>query len=181
MAVKPKKKNKNNLEIPKQLDILAQQKKTIKDAFLSYLLGSIFFFPICFVLLICILFAEDGSASKRYFGAIIIVLGIIFIFVIMSLRRFIIFTKINRITSLDEQIITIECSKVKIISQSISKYAFVIICIIITDTSGNKYYSITNNLSDYNKISIKNELLHSRLSMTCYKNTNFIKYYTVLK
>ena len=65
--------------------------------------------------------------------------------------------------------------------KSISKYAFVIICIIITDTSGNKYYSITNNLSDYNKSSIKNELLHSRLSMTCYKNTNFIKYYTVLK
>ncbi len=161
-------------------DVLSIQKQTMKNAFLDYLGAAIMFFVMALIVFIVGLLTEDAAHSKRIvFGATPIILGFTIFFTFLFLRRFIIYTKINKIKSMSEQSIEITCKKLSFLTHPISKHYFVIICIILTDENGKKYYNIVNGISDYAKKATKAELLNAKVTLNCYVNTNCVIAYQV--
>ena len=161
-------------------DVLSMQKQTMKRAFLDYLGAAIMFFVMALIVFIVGLLTEDVSHSKRIiFGATPIILGFTMFFTFLFLRRFVIFKEINKITSSSEQTIEITCKKVAFLTQPISKHNAVIICIVLTDENGKKYYDIVNGISDSTKRGTRAELLNTNVSLNCYANTNCVKTYQV--
>ncbi len=161
-------------------DILSRQKQTMKNAFLDYLWAAIMFFIMALIVFVVGLLTEDSSHSKRIvFGATPIILSITIIFTCLLLHRFLIFSKISKIKFSSEQVIEITCKKITFLTQPISRHSAAIICIILTDEKGKKYYNITNSISDYAKKGTKEELLNAKVSLICYANTNCVKNYQV--
>ena len=161
-------------------DVLSMQKQTMQKAFLDYLGAAIMFFVMALVVFVVGLLTEDAAHSKRIvFGATPIILGFTIFFAFLFLRRFIIYTKINKIKSMREKTIEITCKKVSFLTQPISKHSAVIICIVLTDENGKKYYDIVNGISDSTKKATRAELLNVKITLNCYANTNFVKTYKV--
>ncbi len=161
-------------------DVLSRQTQTMKTAFLDYLGATIMFFVMALVVFVVGLLTEDASHSKRIiFGATPIILGFTIFFAFLFLRRFVIFIKINKIKSSSEQTIKITCKKVAFLTQPISRNSFVIICIVLTDENGKKYYDIVNGISDIAKKRTRAELLNAKITLNCYANTKFVKTYQV--
>ncbi len=152
----------------------------MKKAFLDCLGAAIIFFMMVLVVFVVGLLTEDISHSKRIiFVATPIILCIAIIFTYLFLRRFIVFSRINKINFSSEQNIEITCKKVALLTQPISQHSFVIVCIILTDENGKKYYYITNGIRDYLKKGIKEKLSNAKVSLVCYANTSFVKAYQV--
>ena len=161
-------------------DVLSMQKQTMKRAFLDYLGAAIMFLVMVLIVFIVGLLTEDAAHSKRIvFGATPIILGFTIFFDFLFLRRFIIYTKINKIKSMSEQTIEITCKKVSFLTQPISKHSAVIICIVLTDENGKKYYDIVNGISDSTKKATRAELLNAKITLDCYANTNCVRTYKV--
>ena len=161
-------------------DVLSIQKQTMKKAFLDYLGATIMFFVMALVVFVVGILTEDVAHSKRIvFGATPSILGFTIFFAFLFLRRFIIYTKINKIKSMSEQTIEITCKKVSFLTQPISKYSAVIICIVLTDENGKKYYDIVNGISDSTKKATRAELLNAKVTLNCYVNTNCVIAYQV--
>ena len=161
-------------------DVLSIQKQTMKKAFLDYLGAAIMFFVMALVVFVVGLLTEDAAHSKRIvFGATLIILGFTIFFAFLFLRRFIIYTKINKIKSMSEQTIEITCKKVSFLTQPISKHFAVIICVVLTDENGKKYYDIVNGISDITKKATRAELLNVKITLNCYANTNCVRTYKV--
>ena len=172
-------KDRRNID-RSSLDLLSIQKQTIKNAFLDYLGAAIMFFVMALVVFVVGILTEDAAHSKRIvFGTTPIILGFTIFFAFLFLRRFVIFKEINKITSSSEQTIEITCKKVAFLTQPISRHSAVIICIILKDENGQKYYDITNGISNYAKKETKKELLNAKVSLVCYANTNCVKAYQV--
>lgn len=161
-------------------DILSMQKQTMKKAFLDYLGASIMFFVMALVVFVVGLLTEDASHSKQIvLGATPIILGFSIFFAFHFLRRFVIFKEIKKITSSSEKTIEITCKKVAFLTQPISRYSAVIICIVLTDENGKKYYDIVKGIYNIAKKGLRAELLNAKVSLNCYANTNFVKTYQV--
>lgn len=180
MSKKPRKRKEGRNIDRSSSDVLSIQKQTMKKAFLDYLGAAIMFFVMALVVLMVGLLTEDASHSKLIvFGATPIILGFTMFFTFLFLRRFVIFKEINKITSSSEQTIKITCKKVAFLTQPISKHNAVIICIVLTDENGKKYYDVVNGISDSTKKATRAELLNTKVSLNCYANTNCVKTYQV--
>ena len=161
-------------------DVLSMQKQIMKKVFLDCLGAAIMFFVMALVVFVVGLLTEDAAHSKRIiFGATPILLGFTIFFAFLFLRRFIIYTKINKIRSMSEQTTEITCKKVSFLTQPISKHSAVIICIVLTDENGKKYYDIVNGISDSTKKATRAELLNVKITLNCYVNTNCVIAYQV--
>ena len=172
-----KRKERRNIDRSSS-DVLSIQKQTMKKAFLDYLGAAIMFFVMALVVFVVGILTEDAAHSKRIvFGATPFILGFTIFFAFLFLRRFTIYTKINKIKSMSEQTIEITCKKVSFLTQPISRYSAVIICIVLTDENGKKYYNIVNGLSDNAKKGTRAELLNAKVTLNCYANTNYVKTY----
>lgn len=159
---------------------LSMHKQTMKKASLDYLGVAIMVFVMAIVVLVVGLLTEDASHSKQIvFVATPCIFGISIILVCFCLRRFLIFQKINKIQGSKVQSVEIACKKVTFLFQQESKHSASIICIILTDENGRKYYNIVNGISDRAKKRIKAELLNAKVSLDCYANTNFVETYRV--
>ena len=178
---KKSRKRKEGRNIDQSIhDVLSIQKQTMKKAFLDYLGAAIMFFVMALVVFVVGLLTEDAAHSKRIiFGATPILLGFTIFFAFLFLRRFIIYAEINKIKSMSEQTIEITCKKVSFLTHPISKHYFVIICIILTDENGKKYYDIVNGISDSTKKATRAELLNAKITLNCYANTNCVRTYKV--
>ena len=136
-----------------------------------------------FVLLISGIFA-GVMARSRYWEllailGVVLILGIAFIHCFVSfIRRLIIFKQLKRIQFSTEQSISIHCSKISCLYKPISRFFHSIICLIIIDERGNKFYYVypeNNSPSEFGQKHIKEYYLEKRLELKCYKNTNVIK------
>ena len=176
---KKSRKRKERRNIDQSIhDVLSMQKQTMKKAFLDYLGATIMFFVMALVVFVVGLLTEDAAHSKRIiFGATPILLGFTIFFAFLFLRRFIIYTKINKTKSMSKQTIEITCKKVSFLTHPISKHYFVIICIILTDENGKKYYDIVNGIPDNAKKGTRAELLNAKVTLNCYANTTCVKTY----
>ena len=180
MSKKSRQKKENQSLDRQTLYVLAMQKRTMKKAFLDCLGAAIMFFVMALVVFVVGLLTEDAAHSKRIiFGVTPILLGFTVFFAFLFLRRFIIYTKINKTKSMSKQTIEITCKKVSFLTHPISKHYFVIICIILTDENGKKYYDIVNGISDNAKKGTQTELLNAKVTLNCYVNTNCVIAYQV--
>ncbi|MGN0813599.1 MAG: hypothetical protein ACI4MH_00015 [Candidatus Coproplasma sp.] len=162
-------------------DILAAQKQTLRKVCLDYLWSTVFLLTLALVGFIVGLCVEDAAHSKNILLiAVPLILCITLLFALISLRRFLIYIKLNKVTTLNEENRTVECKKVSFITYPTTRYYFVIICIVFTDENGEKYYAVTEGVSECSKKTLKDELLNSNVSLVCYKNSNFVKHYKVL-
>ena len=174
-----KRKENQNIDLSIS-NVLSKQKQTMKKAFLGYLGVAIAFLVMALVVFVVGLLVDDVSHSKRIvFVATPIVLCFAIIFACLFLRRFIIFTRINKIKSLSEQTIEITCKKVAFLTQQKSKNYAVIICIVLIDENGKKYYNIVDGGSDRAKKEMRAELLNARVTLNCYADTDYVKAYKV--
>ena len=159
-------------------DVLSMQKQIMKKVFLDCLGAAIMFFVMALVVFVVGILTEDAAHSKRIvFGATPLILGFTIFFAFLFLRRFVIFKEIKKITSSSEQTIEITCKKVSFLTQPISRYSAVIICIVLTDENGKKYYDIVNGISDSTKKATRAELLNVKITLNCYANTTCVKTY----
>ena len=174
-----KRKDRRNIDRSSS-DVLSIQKQTMKQAFLDYLGGAITFFVVALVAFVVGILTEDAAHSKRIvFGATPLILGFTMFCTFHFLRRFIIFAKINKIKVLSEQTIKITCKKVAFLTQPISRSSAEIICIVLTDENGKKYYAIVNGISVSTKKAMRAELLNVKITLNCYANTNCVRTYKV--
>ena len=180
MSTKTRKRKEGRNIDRSSSDVLSMQKQIMKKVFLDCLGAAIMFFVMALVVFVVGLLTEDAAHSKRIiFGATPILLGFTIFFAFLFLRRFIIYTKINKIKFISEQSIEITCKKLSFLTHPISKHYFVIICIILTDENGKKYYNIVNGISDNAKKATQAELLNAKVTLNCYVNTNCVIAYQV--
>ena len=180
MSKKSRKRKEGRNPDRSSSDVLSMQKQIMKKVFLDCLGAAIMFFVMALVVFVVGILTEDAAHSKRIvFGATPLILGFTIFFAFLFLRRFIIYTKINKIRSMSEQTTKITCKKVSFLTHPISKHYFVIICIILTDENGKKYYDIVNGISDSTKKAMRAELLNVKFTLNCYTNTNCVRTYKV--
>ena len=93
-------------------------------------------------------------------------------------RRYKIFQQLNKIQFATEQLFSVYCSKISFLYKPISKYFSSIMCIVIVDENGNKFYYVypsKKSPGEFGNKYIKQQCLGKRLELNCYKNTNVIK------
>ena len=92
-------------------------------------------------------------------------------------RRFKIYQQLNKIQFSTEQLYPIHCNKISFLYKPISKHFSSIICIIIVDEYGNKFYYVypKEGPSEFANKFIKQQCLGKHLELNCYKNTYMIK------
>lgn len=173
--------NRQSLDIFLRQNTLSRQKQIMKRAFLDYLGVVIMFFMLELIVIVVVLSTEDAAHSNRIiFGVIPFIVCITIVFVCLFLRCYLIFSRINKIKFSANQTIEITCKKVRFLTRPISRYSSVIVCIILVDENGKKYYDVTNEISDHVKKGTKKELLNAKVSLDCYENTNYVRAYQVL-
>lgn len=178
MSLKSRRKQEERKSNKQQHNPLETQKQTIKKATLDYLGCLIMMFVMTGIVLITGFCVDDPAHAKGIFLiAIPLMLLITAIFVFLFTECWMVFRKIKQIQFASEESVTIQCKKVSFLLKHVSRFSSIIICIILTDENGKKYYHITEGISEFSKKAIKNELLHSKIALVCYQNTNFIKKY----
>lgn len=172
----PKKEKQNTNRMV--FDILSIQKKTIKKSFLDYLgCAIVFSLMTVFSIFAAMLLTEDASRSKQIILSATLINGFTIFFLFESIRRFIIFKKLNKIKSFKEDAIYITCKKVTFLSHPVTRFLTEIICIVFTDENGKKYYNVVKDSSCASKKEIKAKLINVRILLNCYANTNCVKTY----
>ena len=170
--------NRQSLDIFIRQNTLSRQKQIMKRAFLNYLGVVIAFFMLELIVVVVGLSTEDAAHSNRIIFGVMVCITIVV--VCLLLRRYLIFSRINKIKFSANQTIEITCKKVRFLTRPISRYSSVIVCIILVDENGKKYYDVTNEISDHVKKGTKKELLNAKVSLDCYENTNYVRAYQVL-
>lgn len=169
-----KRKEKQIPEISAR-DALAMKKQTMKEASIAYLGCAIVFFLLAATTLIAGFAAEDASQSKTIiFFAVPMILVITSVFAVLFVRRFIVFQKLLEITSTSEDTVKITCKKVSFFEHPISKGASKVICVILTDENGKKYYDVVN-IFYLDKKEARAKLINEKITVNCYKSTNCVK------
>ena len=178
MSLKSRRKQEERKSDKQQHNPLETQKQIIKKTTADYFGGLIMMFVMTVVVLITGFCVDDPAHAKGIFLIVIpLMLLITAIFVFLFTECWMVFRKIKQIQCASEESVTIQCKKVSFLLKHVSRFSSIIICIILTDENGKKYYHITEGISEFSKKSIKNKLLHSKIDLVCYQNTNFIKKY----
>ena len=118
--------------------------------------------------------------SLTFTSAIVTVVcfAIFMFYCIAAIRRFLIFRQLDHIKFSSEEALTIQCRKVAFLFHPVSKHTSVILCVIVHDVHGNKFYYVYPLKSapyDASKKSIKNQFTGNQVDVRCYRNTRFIK------
>ena len=99
-------------------------------------------------------------------------------------RRFKIFQQLNKIQFATEQLISVYCSKISFLYKPMliksRKFSIIMdmMCVIIVDENGNKFYYVYPSEKSHHILGekfIKRQCLGKQLELNCYKNTNLIK------
>ena len=173
---KKSRKRKEMQSSDRPYDALSKKKQTMRKPYLEYLGCAIMFFIMAAVTFILGLMTEDVAHSKQIiFGATPGILVFTMFFVFQCVRRFIIFTKLNKIESLSEDNVQITCKNVTFINQPVGRSSEVVICIVLTDENGKKYFDVVNGIYNLDKKETRTKLINEKITVNCYKNTNCVK------
>ena len=161
-------------------NILSMQKQIMREAFLDYFGVAVALVVMALVVCMVGFLTEDVSHSKRIiFCATPAILCIAIIFIILFLRCFSVFSKLNKIQCSSEQIVEIVCKKVNFLIYARSKYSTVIICVILTDEQGKRFYFVTKDIPYDTKKRLRQTFQNARITLICYAKTNCVKMYQV--
>ncbi len=164
----------------KQSHVLKTQKETMKKAYVDYLRAGIFLSVlIAAVFLAAFLTNEISFTADKIFYVVLLTVCILALFVYMGLRRYLVYARFNKIKSSVEKNVTITCNKLSFILKPVTRHASSVICIIFTDESGKKYYNVTKEIPETEKKKLKAKLLNSKITLTCYGNTECVRSFQV--
>ena len=145
MSKKHQKRNLAKITEKQEKHALENQKAIIRRSTVEYLTGVILFLVLSVLVLIAGLSVEDASHSNGIvFIAFPIVLSISVAFFVVFIRHYIIYVRFNIIKYDSEETISIDCKAIKFKTVPISRHNFEIICVILIDNDGQKYYYISN-------------------------------------
>lgn len=176
MSLKSRRQREKRKSDKQRYNPLETQKQILKKTTSDFLGALIMMLVMTLIVLITGFCVDDPAHAKSIFLiAIPLMLLITGIFVFLFTECWMIFRKIKQIQFASEERVTIRCKKISFLSRSVSRFSSVIIGIILTDENGKKYYHIIEGISEFAQKSIKQELLHAKIDLVCYQNTNFIK------
>lgn len=161
----------------KGANVLKRQKQTVKKAYLDYLWVTVILVVMALAVLAVALFGGDELASNQsIFYAPPVILCIAAVYTYLFLRRLLIFLRLNKISGTEMQTVEITCKRVSFITRPISKHFTAIVCIILTDENGKRYYDVpTVEMLEFVKREIREDMLNKRVALNCYANTSFVK------
>jgi hypothetical protein len=167
-------KNRNQRSASSPLD---SQKQTLKLNMFYCLASSVVLFALN-ILGIIVVFQGENTRQILVLSIIEMIFAGTFIHCFIAFgRRFKIYQQLNKIQFSTEQLFPIHCNKISFLYKPISKYSSSIICIIIVDEYGNKFYYVypKEGPSEFANKFIKQQCLGKHLELNCYKNTYMIK------
>lgn len=168
-------KNRNQRSVLSPLD---SQKQELKCNLL-YCLGFSIFLLIITLLGIVVVFQGGNFRQTLVLLMVEMVIGGAFIHCFISfIRRFNIFQQFKKIHFSTEQLFSIYCSKISFLYKPILKHFAVIMCVIIVDENGYKFYYVypsKESPAEFANKFIKQQFLGKQIELHCYKNTHIIK------
>lgn len=156
------------------------QQQSIRNAMLDYFGVSLLFF--FFDIVIIVLGFLDKSISSPKTGIIhgILMISVIFIcYLVASVRRYSIFKKLSKIKFSTEQSVSVYCRKVQLFLHPESRFSSVVLCVVLLDKNGNKFYYVYPEKSAPSpsfKKRIKEKYIGCNIELICYKDTNIVKF-----
>ena len=168
-------KNRNQRSASSPLD---SQKQALKHNMFYCLASSVVLFAFN-ILGIIVVFQGENTRQILVLSIIEMIFAGTFIHCFIAFgRRFKIYQQLNKIQFSTEQLFSIHCNKISFLYKPISKHFSSIICIIIVDEYGNKFYYVYPSKeapSEFGNKFIKQQCLGKHLELNCYKNTYMIK------
>lgn len=179
MSKKYQKRNLAKFAEKQEKHALENQRLIIRRSTYEYLFGAMSFLLLAIMVLIAGLSVEDASHSNRIvFLAFPIVLSISLALDVIFIRHFVIYLKFVKIKYDSEESKFITCKAIHFRTVPISKHNYEIVCVILADDNGQKYYYISNEKFASKQI-FKSNLLEKKVKLSCYKGTSFIKSYSI--
>lgn len=160
--------------------VLFRQKKIMKSAYREFLAITVFICILLLILSVFRLFPDEKKISFWIVCGIAGFVGLIGLFGFWFIQCYLIFKGIDRIRSVSEETVTVQCQKIAFVTVIVSRRCQNIVCLVLTDQTGNKYYYITDRYSNYTVTAatekIKKDFLNANLSLRCYTGTNYVKF-----
>ena len=170
-------------------EIIEKQIKNVKKSCVIYGLFSLLFAPWLIVIVVAICFKGVGDTHKIVVTAITLsVIGTIAgVFLNLFFKHFSVYRKLRKARGKDLDKFEIECTSVKLLTESRSKYgSYVIITgLTLIGADGKKYYfPLPKRIEEYNetltkpmrsgRVFFNTKLKDNHLHIKCYKDTNLI-------
>ena len=167
-------KNRNQRSAPSPLN---SQKQALKLNMFYCLASSVGSFALN-ILGIIVVFRGENARQILILSIFEMIFAVTFIHCFIAFgRRFKIYRQLHKIQFSTEQLVPIHCKKISFLYKPVSKHFSSIICIIIVDEYGNKFYYVypKEGPSEFANKFIKQQCLGKHLELNCYKNTYMIK------
>jgi hypothetical protein len=170
-------------------EIIEKQIKNVKKSCVIYGLFSLLFAPWLIVIVVAICFKGVGDTHKIVVTAITLaVIGTIAgVFLNLFFKRFSLYRKLKASRGKDVEAFEIECTSVKLLTESRSKNgSYVIITgLTLIGSDGKKYYfPLPKRIEEYNetltkpmysgRVFFNTKLKDKHLHVKCYKDTSII-------
>ena len=164
----------DNISKDKTACILKEQKKWIRRIFIDYLLTALFF--IGALIMVCLVSPKDAKHAKIMHYIVIPVLACIcLIFLIGTIRHFVVLCKLNCVKDTTTEKVKIKCKKVRFLRIDASRHSSWTTCVIFVDENNRKYvYQLTGGISDRKTKALRKKLTGNNVFLRCYVNTNIV-------
>lgn len=179
MSLKSRKRADKAREKSPPSNPLPLQKLALRTAMREYLGASIAFLIFIVITVVCVL--PGGITFPQALAVTIggIVLSITFgVYFVSVLRCFAVFQKFKMISDSTTHRVSINCRRVSFLLFPVSKYSSVVLYIVLTDHSGEKFYYVFPHggaPSEHSKKHISDMFFGLTFDLLCYQGTNIIK------
>ena len=162
---------------------LAYQKEMIRWSMEQYFGGFLFLFLLLIFTFTTVVFHLNHPESNFFQKLSILLLwviigGVSLYYILSFFRRLSLYRRIKEIQFASEEVVTIDCRKVRNFETPKGKYSSVSTYMILEDTAGKRYYYIyprkNKNWWIHNRFDIM--VKGKQIRLICYQNTNLIKF-----
>ena len=130
------------------------------------------------VIVVC---SSGGPNTPGNYGVVVAEFGVLALFTgcfLAFIRRRGIARQFDKIKYASEQTVTVRCKKLCFLSRAVSRCSSVLLCVVIVDENGNKFYYVYPAAAapaDAVKRELRQACLGCRMELVCYKGTGMIK------
>ncbi|MDE6618152.1 MAG: hypothetical protein K2K13_03915 [Clostridiales bacterium] len=180
--VKRDNKSQNKSILKNTLEV---QKDSIKRVALDYFGVALLSLCLSVIVLVVALVLDDKAQANRIFYIALPILTVVTVIsLFFAIKRFVLLHALNQAQYENEETVSIECAKVRFISQTITRGLYKINGIVFTDLNNKKYvYILADNI--FNSKNIRNDIRlkckGQSIEFVCYKSTRMVKYFNMDK
>ena len=162
---------------------LAYQKEMIRWSMMQYFGGFLFLFLLLIFTFTTVVFHLNHPESNFFQKLSILLLwviigGVSLYYILSFFRRLSLHRRIKEVQFASEEVVTIDCRKVRNFETPKGRYNSVSTYTVLEDKVGKKYYYICPKVSISTSIrnNFDTNVKGKRLRLICYQNTNLIKF-----